>query len=80
MNRKEPKSNKKKRLPIVTKDILMGELVSKYPQATEILTKYGFHCIGCMISPYESLESGAAVHGIPVNKVLREINKIIKNK
>ena len=69
---------KAKKLTPVTKDILMGELVDKYPQATEILMKYGFHCIGCMISPYESLEAGAAVHGIPLNKVLKEINQSLK--
>ncbi len=69
---------KTKKLTPVTKDILMGELVNKYPQATEILMKYGFHCIGCMVSPYESLEAGAAVHGIPLEKVLKEINQSIK--
>jgi hypothetical protein len=31
-----------------------------------------------MISPYESLEAGAAVHGIPLNRVLKEINESIK--
>jgi len=71
-------SKKPKAKPKVTKDILMGELVSQYPQSTEILMKYGFHCIGCMISPYESLESGAAVHGIPLEKVLKEINDTVK--
>jgi hybrid cluster-associated redox disulfide protein len=69
---KKPKTKQK-----VTKDILMGELISTYPQSSEILMKYGFHCIGCMISPYESLEAGAAVHGIPLEKVLKEINESI---
>lgn len=55
----------------------MGELISKYPQVTEILMKHGFHCIGCSVSPYESLEAGAAVHGIPLDKVLKEINQSI---
>ena len=79
MKNKKTKIRKKtERLSPVTKDILMGELVDKYPQASEILMKYGFHCLGCMISPYESLEAGAAVHGIPLNRVLKEINESIK--
>jgi hydroxylamine reductase len=69
---------KRQARPVVTKDILMGELVSRYPQSSEILMKYGFHCIGCMISPYESLEAGAAVHGIPLEKFLKDINKAVK--
>lgn len=77
--RKKNLSTAKKKTPHqVTKDILIGELISQYPQSTEILMKYGFHCIGCMISPYESLESGAAVHGIPLEKVLKEINDTVK--
>jgi len=61
----------------VKKNMLMGEIVSKHPQVTEILMKHGFHCVGCMISPYESLEAGSAVHGIPLAPLLKEINKSI---
>ncbi len=62
----------------ITADMLMGDIVSQYPIATEILTRYGFHCIGCMISPYESLEAGAAVHGIPIKPLLKELNDAIE--
>lgn len=62
---------------VITKDILMGELVSKYPQTSEVLMKNGLHCIGCMLSPYESLESGVAVHGIPIKPLLKELNQVI---
>ena len=61
----------------ITKEILMGELVGKYPQTSEVLMKHGLHCIGCMLSSYESLESGAAVHGIPLKPLLKELNQVI---
>jgi hybrid cluster-associated redox disulfide protein len=54
--------------PVVTKDMLMG---------IEVLMKYGVRCIGCAVSPYESLEAGAAAHGLPLTKVLKEINQVI---
>jgi len=72
------KTKKIKNSAKVNKDILMGELISRHPETAEILAKYGFHCVGCMISPYESLEAGAAVHGIALKPLLTEINKKIK--
>lgn len=71
---KAPKSKVAKPQPI-TATMLMGDIVTRYPQSTEILTRYGFHCIGCMLSPYESLEAGAAVHGIPIEPLLKELNE-----
>lgn len=67
-----------KKADLITADMLMGDIVGQYPQATEILVRYGFHCIGCMISPYESLESGAAVHGIPIKPLIEELNAAVK--
>ncbi|MCH7492041.1 DUF1858 domain-containing protein [Patescibacteria group bacterium] len=60
----------------ITKDILMGELVNEYPKSMDILMKYGFHCVGCAMSPYEPLESGAVVHGIPLEPLLKELNEL----
>lgn len=62
----------------ITKDILIGELIEKYPQVSETLLKHGFHCIGCVVSPYESLEAGAAVHNIPLDKLLKDLNKTVQ--
>lgn len=78
--KKQAKPKKKK--PVlktkITKNIIIGDLIEKYPASAEVLAKHGFHCIGCMISPYETLEAGAAVHGIPLKLLLGEINKAVK--
>ncbi len=66
----------------ITKTITLAKLTKKYPQTTEILLKYGLHCFGCAISANETLEEGALAHGLTnkeIAKMLREINKIIKN-
>lgn len=60
----------------INKDILMGELVKKYPKLVNILVgKYGFHCVGCPAAEMESLEQGAMVHGM----TKKEIEKMIKD-
>jgi len=62
----------------------MGEIVSLYPEAAELLiTEYGLHCIGCGMAGYESLEAGLAVHGFDkkeTDKIVKQLNQFIKTK
>lgn len=58
-------------------DMLIGEVVAKYPQAVPVFLKYGLHCVGCFVSPYETLEQGSLGHGMPrdaFEKMLSEAN------
>ena len=41
------------------------EIADEYPEVVEtLIIEYGFHCVGCFVSEFETLEEGAAVHGI----------------
>ncbi len=60
---------------MITKDMLIFEILEKKPEAIEILTEAGMHCIGCPASAGESLEEACAVHGIDVEEVLEQLNK-----
>lgn len=62
----------------ITKDMTLGEIAEKHPKAAEVLLKYGLHCIGCSVAVWETLEQGAAAHGIQgkeLEKLLKELNK-----
>ena len=60
---------------------LIGEIVTQYPEAIEILLSIGMHCLGCPASCSESLEEACMVHGIPAEQVIDAINeKIAENK
>ena len=77
---KEKKLNKKK----ITGEMLLAEIVEKYPKLAEVLTeKYGFHCIGCVASEFESLEQGATVHGMnkkEIDKLVGYLNGLLEKK
>ena len=65
----------------VTGETLVGEIVTRYPEAIEVLLSIGMHCLGCPASRAESLADACAVHGIPVDGVIDAINqKIAENK
>lgn len=59
----------------ITKDMTIGEIVNKYPGAAKIMMKHGMHCCGCHIAGMETLEEGAAGHGIDLKKLLKDINE-----
>lgn len=61
----------------VNKETLVGEIVTQYPEAIEVLLSIGMHCLGCPAARAESLEDACAVHQIPVDGVVDAINKKI---
>jgi len=62
----------------VTKDINIMQLVQEHPEAVPVLAEAGFHCIGCALAQYETLEQGCAAHGIEVDGLVKKINEAIK--
>jgi hybrid cluster-associated redox disulfide protein len=64
----------------IKKDTTLGEIAQKYPKAAEILTKNGLPCVGCPMAMLETLEMGARSHGLDVDKLLKQMNKIIEDE
>jgi len=64
----------------ITKDMILGEVARKYPQTIEIFMKHGLPCAMCNIAFSESIEQGAVLHGINLNKLLKDLNNSIKKK
>jgi hybrid cluster-associated redox disulfide protein len=63
-------------MKMITKETVIGEIVQKGDKYIEILINAGMHCLGCPASAGETLEEACAVHGIDVDSVLEELNKI----
>ena len=66
----------------ITKDMLMGEIVEKYPQVVPTLMSFGLHCVGCHVAGFESLEGGFKAHGMDdkqIEEAVKKLNEIIEN-
>src|SRR3989338_5444243 len=66
----------------ITKETTIGEIVEKYPQVVETLMRFGVHCVGCHVSPFESLEMGFKGHGLDdatVEEAVKKLNEVIEN-
>jgi len=48
---------------VISRTSPIGELVLNHPVSASVLLEHGFHCIGCGLAAYETLEEGASAHG-----------------
>ena len=68
-------------MKMITKNMIIGECISKYPETAEYLMKMGFHCIGCFAAGFETLEQGLKSHGKSneeIEKIIKDLNKLIE--
>jgi len=59
----------------ITKDMTFAEVMKANPKAGEKLAELGMFCGCCPMAMMETLENGAKVHGVDVNKLVKELNK-----
>lgn len=67
----------------VTRDTLIGDMVKKYPAISEVVAKYGIHCVGCHVSKFEAFGQGLAAHGYSSEKIdaiVDEVNMFIASR
>lgn len=64
----------------ITKDTKIEEVVEQYPETMMIFMKHGLHCVGCHVSAFESIEEGATMHGINVDALIEDLNKVISSR
>jgi hybrid cluster-associated redox disulfide protein len=68
---------------MITKDMLMNDIIEKYPQVAPILMGYGLHCVGCHFSSFDTLENGIKIHGMDeetFEMLLKDVNSLIEEK
>lgn len=65
---------------LITKDMTIGEAVSKHPETIPVFLRNGLHCVGCGIAQFENIEEGALAHGIKVDKLVKELNEAVSKK
>ncbi len=61
----------------ITKEMTFGEVLKKYPETAKTFFQYGMHCFGCHLAVEETIEQGALVHGVEVDKLVEDLNKTI---
>ena len=64
---------------VVTKDMIIGEVLDAAPETARFFFEIGMHCLGCPASRGESIEAACAVHGTDADKLVEKINAFLGN-
>ncbi|KCZ70894.1 protein of unknown function (DUF1858) [Candidatus Methanoperedens nitroreducens] len=64
----------------ITKEMTIEEVVNQYPETMIVFMRHGLHCVGCHVSAFESIEEGAMAHGIDVDALVSDLNKVVAEK
>jgi hybrid cluster-associated redox disulfide protein len=60
---------------VITPDLLMGEILTKWPETLPVFIHYRMTCIGCYMSPFDTLEDALIVHSLPLDEILIALNQ-----
>lgn len=61
---------------VLTKNTILSEIVGESPRTAELLSEYGLHCVNCFASTFDTLETGAQVHGMDNDEMEQMIDEI----
>lgn len=68
----------KKAKDVITKQSNIMQTLEKHPEVIPVLYDFGFGCIGCAAAHFETIEEGAAAHGIDADELVKAMNKKLK--
>lgn len=61
---------------VITKNTLMKDIVEFYPEAYEILARFGIKCLACDGMLNNTLEECAAFHKLDLEKLIKELKQL----
>ena len=65
---------------VVTKDMLVGDVLDKDVDTAKFFFEIGMHCLGCPHSRGESIADACAAHGTDADELVKKINEYLATK
>ncbi|MDD2190829.1 MAG: DUF1858 domain-containing protein [Eubacteriales bacterium] len=64
----------------INENMLINDMLDKYPELTDILFRHGLNCLGCPGASNEILREAAEGHGISIEKLVEDLNQFLADK
>ena len=61
----------------ITRDTIVGDILDIAPETAPAFLDIGMHCLGCPASRNETVAEACAVHDMPVDELVEQLNAII---
>ena len=62
---------------MITKDMIIGDIIRQYPATVKVFVQHGLECYECQIADLETLEHGAGHHKLDIEMLLQELNSTL---
>ena len=62
----------------ITKDTIIGDILTIAPQTAPLFFSIGMHCLGCPASRGETVEQACMVHGFDPDEFLEKLNQFLE--
>ena len=62
---------------MISKDMIIGEILDNYPTTAPLFLEMGMHCLGCPSARGETLEQACAVHDHDADEMVAKLNAFI---
>jgi len=62
---------------VITAEMSIGDVISKYPGTIHVFFKHGLGCVGCAVAGFENIRQGAMAHGVGVDLLMKDLNDTI---
>jgi hybrid cluster-associated redox disulfide protein len=63
--------------PQLEPGLTVAEVLTRWPQAIPVFLRHRMACIGCAITPFETLAEVATIYKLDLDCFLRELEQII---
>ncbi len=67
-------------MAMITKDMMIQDIVVRYPETIPVFERHGLGCCTCLAGEFENLESGAIVHSVKVEELLRDLRAVVRSR
>jgi hybrid cluster-associated redox disulfide protein len=60
----------------ITPNLLLADIMARWPQTVRVFIKYRFSCVGCYLSPFDTLGEALQIYDVPAEKFIAELNQV----
>ncbi len=64
--------------PAFSPDLTVAEVLKRWDQTAAAFIRLRMACVGCPMSPFETLETAAQIYGLPSEDLIRELEATIR--
>jgi hybrid cluster-associated redox disulfide protein len=62
----------------ISRQMTISQVILAYPEVSSVFERLGMGCLICMGATEETVEAGARMHGLAVQRLLAELNQCVQ--